>query len=124
MSCNNTIIKIENEHNLLRRFIHPNPPNFTYLKDDGTICSTCFQLRSGEQGLSVDIEHLTTYEKSIIDRKKYRLLSINAGKVNQLELSTKHDPLPENYAHALIKGNIDKKKSRKLAYFSVVVPYP
>ena len=102
--------------NLLRRIlIHPD--NF---KDDNTVSSGSFKLRrlkngNIENGLSVDIERLTTYEKSIIDRKKFRLYSIEAVYVRDLELTPIHDPLPENYAHALIKGKITKGKARKLA---------
>ncbi len=109
------MIKILPIHNLLRRYLHPNPPNFTLIKDDGTVCSTCFHLRKGEDGLSVDIEHLTNYARAVFDEDKYRLLSLKAEKVQELGLKTIHDPKPENYAHALIKGKIDKKTSKKLA---------
>lgn len=123
---NSKISKIDilPEHNLLRRYIYPNPPNASYIKEDGKICSTCFQLRPDELGISVDIEVLTTYEKSINDRTKYRLLCINAGEVQLLNLNTEHNPEPDNYAHALITGNITKSISRKLAALAKRVKYP
>lgn len=117
-------IKILAEHNLLRRYIFPNPPAIIYIKENGQICSSCFNLRPDEIGISVDVEHLTSYEKSIKDRKKYRLLLLNAGEVQNLNLITEHDPEPENYAHALIKGKIDRKISKKLAALSKIVPFP
>jgi hypothetical protein len=116
-------VEILPEYNLLRRYIFPNPPDITFIKDNGKICSTCFHIRPNEGGISVDIEHLTTYEKSIQDREKYRLLLLNAGDVQNLELITEHDPEPNNYAHSLIKGNIDKKISRKLAEISKIINY-
>lgn len=117
----NELIEILPDHNLLRRYIFPNPPNIQLIKDDGTICSTCFQLRANENGISVDIEHLTTIEKSISDKSKYRLLMLKAGDVQSLNLITEHDPLHENYAHALIKGNISKPISRKLAQYATKI---
>jgi hypothetical protein len=115
-------IEILPEYNLLRRYIFPNPPSITYLKDNGEICSSCFNLRPIELGISVDIEHLTTYEKSIKDRTKYRLLLLNAGEVQNINLITEHDPEPENFAHSLIKGKIDRKTSKKLAVLSKILP--
>ena len=96
MIINNDRIEILREHNLLRRAFYPNPPDITYFKDDGTICSTCFQLRNGENGISVDLEHLTKYEISIKDKTKYRLITINAGSIHDLSLLTEHTPLPDN----------------------------
>lgn len=116
-------IIIRAENNLLRRYIFPNPPNFTLIKDDGSICSTCFHLRKSEEGLSVDIEELSTLEKSIVDSSKYRLLRLNAGKVQDLKLTVSHAPIEDNYAHALIKG-VDKKKSKKLARIASKVDFP
>ena len=140
---NSEISKIEilPEHNLLRRYVYPNPPKITLIKDDGTICSTCFHLRPGEEGISVDIEHLTTYEKAIVDTTKHRLLRLNAGDVQALDLTTEHDPIAidteqepvngsthqlqyDNYAHALIKGKIDKKIPKKLAALAIKINYP
>lgn len=118
-------VEISKDDNLLRRFLSPNPPNFIFIKDDGTICSTCFQLRKNEDALSVDLERLTTLEKSIKDKTKYRLLKLNAGEVQKLKLLVEHDPNPkqepDNISHTLIKGNIDKKISKKLASLSKII---
>ncbi|MDT3739355.1 MAG: hypothetical protein RO257_07625 [Candidatus Kapabacteria bacterium] len=124
MSQNPILIDILPEHNLLRRYVHPNPPDRLMIKEDGTVCSTCYHLRPNEDGISVDIEHLTNYDKSVKDRTKFRLLWLNAGDVQNLGLNTNHNPLPDNEAHALITGDIDRKISKKLAYISRVVPLP
>lgn len=121
MSNKSNLIDILPEYNLLRRYLHPNPPNILLIKDDGTICSTCFHLRQDEDGISVDIEHLTTYLKSVIDKTKFRLLCLNAGDVQNLGLNTIHNPQPDNFAHALITGRIDKKVSKKLAQISRIM---
>lgn len=55
---------IRDTDRLLRRvqFLNPN-----FIKDDGRPASSSFSLKSGEDGLSVDLERLTTYAKSIQD---------------------------------------------------------
>ena len=117
-------INILPEHNLLRRYIFPNPPNLTLIKENGEICSTCFHLKPNENGISVNLEHLTTLEESIIDRTKYRLLRLRAGAVQQINLTIEHSPEPNNYSHSLIKGVIDRKTGRKLASIAVKVKFP
>lgn len=117
----NTKIEILDKHNVLRRFLSPNPPYISFVKDDGTICSTCFQLRKGENGLSVDLEHLTTIEKSISDKSKYKLLKLNVGRIRNTNLNVEHDPIEDNYSHSLIMGNLDKKSSRQLASISSIL---
>ena len=113
--------EISDSDNLLRRvlFAHPN-----FIKPDGTIASSCFKLKQDEAGLSVEIERLTSYEKSIQDKSRFRLYSINAGFIRSIELIPVHDPLPDNYAHALITGNITKGKSRQLAKKARRIQYP
>ena len=105
-------ILIHESDRLLRRiqFLDPN-----FIKPDGTPSSASFSLRKGENGLSVDLERLTTYEKSITDRFKFRLFSIEASETKSLGLDNQHDPQLENYAHTLIIGNFSRSISRKLA---------
>ncbi len=90
-------------------------------------CKTCSQcvgelhltylikLHTDENGLSVDIERLTTHEASIMDRTKFRLFALSAKFTSSLGLANLHDPQPDNYAHALITGNITRSVSRKMA---------
>ena len=116
-----TIIEILDNDNLLRRVLFLNP---NFIKPDGSIASSCFQLKKNEEGLSVDIERLTKYEKSIQDIHKFRLYSLKAEFIHSLNLKTVHNPLESNYAHALIKGKITRAISRKLAKKATRIPYP
>lgn len=112
---------INDEDRLLRRVQYLNP---NFIKPDGTPASSSFSLKKGEDGLSVDIERLTTYSKAIQDRSRFRLFVLNAGFTRSLNLENVHDPLPDNLAHALIKGAISRGVSRKLAAMSVRINYP
>jgi hypothetical protein len=109
------------EDNLLRRvqFLDPN-----FVKLDGTPASSSFMLKNGEDGLSVDIERLSSYEQSIQDPKRFRLFSLEAAHTVELGLTNEHDPIEGNYAHALIKGNISKGVARKLAAAARRINYP
>ena len=106
---------------LLRRvqFLDPN-----FIKDDGTPASSSFQLKKNENGLSVDIERLTDYPTAIQNASRFRLFSLDAAITEDLGLINEHDPLEENYAHALIKGEINKGISRKLAAAARRIHYP
>jgi len=113
-------ILIHESDRLLRRiqFLDPN-----FIKPDGTPSSASFSLRKGENGLSVDLERLTTYEKSITDRFKFRLFSIEASETKSMGLDNQHDPQLENYAHTLIIGNFSRSISRKLASMAKRINY-
>lgn len=103
---------VSEDDNLLRRVMFLNP---SFIKPDGTPASSSFSLKKGENGLSVDIERLTTHEASILDRTRFRLFALSAKFTNSLSLINQHDPQPDNYAHALITGNITRSVSRKMA---------
>lgn len=110
--------------NLLRRVIFTNP---SYVRPDQTLTSFAFtprKIAGVSEDLSVDVERLTTYETSIVDRFNYRLYAVNVRSVKQLGLSCEHDPLPKNFAHALIKGEISKSKARELAAMAIRIKYP
>jgi len=113
--------EIHIDDRLLRRvqFLDPN-----FIKDDGTPASSSFSLKSGEVGLSVDVERLTTPAISIQNRSRFRLFALRAGFATSLGLQNVHDPLEKNYAHALIKGNFTRGISRKLAKAAVRIAYP
>lgn len=112
---------IQDEDWLLRRVFFTDP---NYVKDDGTVTSLAFKPRGGESGLSVDIERLTTYEKSIQDRSRFRLFHLQASVPRQIGLDVIHDRLPDNPAHALITGQITRPISRALAMHARRVPFP
>src|SRR5690606_14364120 len=103
---------IQDEDRLLRRvqFLDPN-----FIMDDGTVASSCFRLKTGENGLSVDLERLTTHAMAIQDKSRFRLYALKAGFTTSLGLDILHDPLKDNYAHTLILGQISRGVSRKLA---------
>lgn len=106
-------IEVKEDDQLLRRVIYVDP---NHIRPDGTPTSFAFRLRGNEKGLSVDIEGLIeSHEKSIVDRSKFRLFRLRVDTVTSLGLQCEHDPLPDNYAHALIFGDFTKSTSRKLA---------
>ena len=103
MHKENKVIEIEGKDRLLRRVYYRDP---NYIKEDMTVTSFAFKLRKGEEGLSVDIERLTSYEKSIVDVEKYRLFAVSAKDVRSIGVDCLHKPiLPDNYAHAEIVGS-------------------
>ncbi|MCF8257914.1 MAG: hypothetical protein K9J06_10180 [Flavobacteriales bacterium] len=114
-------VQIPDDDRLLRRvqFLHPD-----HIKEDGTPSSLAFSLRKGENGLSVDIERLTTYAQSIQDRKRFRLYALNVRTVRTIGLDCQRDPLEENPAHALILSPISRGNARKLAQASERIAYP
>lgn len=114
-------MEINDNDRLLRRVIFTDP---NYVKPDGSISSFAFTLRRDENGLSVDIERLTSYERAIQDRTKYRLYALKAEIPRNLGLECIHDPVEGNDAHALIKGKITKSISKRLARAVEKVRYP
>lgn len=116
-----TALPIYDEDFVLRRV-----PTFlpNYVKPDGTISSFAFRLRTGENGLSVDVEKFSSFEKATLRRKDFRLLKLNVGQIrNEVNegLDVIHDPLPDNEAHALITGDINKRKQQALVSISTEV---
>ncbi len=110
---------IKEEDLLLRRvqFLDPN-----FIKDDGTPSSSSFSLKKEEDGLMVDLDRLTTYREAIQDRAKFRLFALKAAYTTSLGLENVHDPKQDNPAHCLIKGNITRGVSRKLAKAAKRIP--
>jgi len=112
---------IHDDDRLLRRIQYLDP---NFIKDDGTPASSSFSLKSDEDGLSVDLERVTTPAKSIQDRSRFRLFALRAGFTTSLGLENVHHPQEDNYAHTLIKGRITRGISRKLAREAVCISYP
>lgn len=111
-------VVIEPDDQLLRRVPFLNPD---FIKPDGTPASSAFTPDKNEDGLSVDIEKLTTPEKSIISVQIFRLFSLRASMTTELGFENVHDPITDNYAHALIKGKFTRSISRKLAQSAIRV---
>lgn len=109
---------ITDKDRLLRSIQFTNPD---FIKPDGTPASSSFSLKKDEDGLSVDLERLTTHEESIGPRDKYRLFMVQASFTSSLGLINEHDPKPDNYAHSLIKGNITRSIARRLAVSAIRV---
>lgn len=115
-------VEVLDDDDLLRRVPFADP---SYVRDDLTLSSFAFKpKRNDANGLSVDLSKLTTYEKSIFDRSRFRLYSIKAGSVRQIDLNCKHDPKEDNLAHTLIVGKISNSTAKKLSQRALRVPYP
>ncbi len=117
------IENVKDEDRLLRRVWYPSPG---HVREDMTVTSLAFKLRrnKNETGLSVDIERLTTLEKSIADTSRFRLFRITAGVVRSIGCECIHKPEADNYAHAEITGNITNSVSSQLAKAAVFVRFP
>lgn len=116
-----TAHQIYDKDNVLRRV-----PTFlpNYVKPDGSISSLAFRLRQGENGLSVDLERLTSYSKATLGRSDFRLLKLNVGQIrNDINdgLHVIPDPIEGNEAHSLITGNISKGKQKQLVKISTEI---
>jgi hypothetical protein len=89
---------------------------------DGTYCPSSGAFRSKD--LSVDIASKTTPEKSI---NNFDALSGFLAEVPiKLGYQVIEDPVEDNDAHALIKGNITKTHAKKIANSSewIIEPKP
>ena len=109
---------IENSELLYRRI---NPDQ---VKLDGGISSSAFQndhfppISSGafnDPELSVDRAKLREPRETISNFKDRGVASIVAGFARELDQQVLADPLPDNKAHALVKGKKTKSIARKLA---------
>jgi len=108
---------------LLRR-IPSHIPN--YIKPDGSITSLAFHKKRDEDGVSVDLERLSNFQKATLGDRRFRLLRINAGIIrNNINdgLETVHDPIIGNDAHSLIIGNITEGKKKQLLKASEEVKF-
>ncbi len=110
---------------LLRRVIFTDP---SFIRPDFTVTSFAFTPRKingiREKGLSVDISRLTTFEKSILDRSRFRLYSVKASYVRGIGLDCEHNPVEANEAHALIVGEFKSSTAKKLSQGAYRVSFP
>jgi hypothetical protein len=112
---------IKGNDRLLRRAFFKDP---TYVRDDMTATSFAFKPRKKDKGLSVDVERLTTYDKSIQDVHRFRLYALIVGYVEELDLEPTYCPLEGNPAHAEIRGKFTNSICSKLAKSASLVSYP
>jgi len=101
------IVDILDEDELYRR-IHP-----SWQKNNGKISSGAFITKP--HPVSIDIAKLTTPIKTLSNFPDHWLVSLITKIVRSIGLDACHNPRPENYAHGLIKGKINKTKARRLA---------
>lgn len=116
-------VLISDDDNVLRR-VPTFLPNF--IKPDGTISSLAFSKKRDEDGLSVDLERLTTLEITVQDRSRFRLRRINVRVVRtdiNDGLDVVHNPIGDNNAHCLIIGNITGSKQKQLVMKSEEVVF-
>lgn len=106
---------IQEKDELLRR-VPKVPSHF----NNGRITSAAFKPKPGEEGLSVDIPSLTTIETSIKYPDKFFAAIITAEIAVKVGCECVHDPVPENYSHALIRG-ITKQITRKLSAICKII---
>jgi hypothetical protein len=117
-------VQILDEDNFLRRV-----PTFipNYIKGDGTISRLSFTPKKGEEGLSGDLERLSSFEKATLNNNKYRLLKINVGIIrNDINdgLDVVHNPTSENEAHCLLTGKITEGKAGQILKKAIEVIKP
>ncbi len=64
--------------------------------------------------LSVDVARLSSPDASLRDRPTHHLVELRAGFArHECQQEVLHDPIPDNYAHALIKGDKPSKTVRR-----------
>lgn len=110
---------ITNTDFLYRRFSILDEPNYAVfwkLENGRKIpSSAAFKTKPNENGLSVDIAALTTPQTTVGNANEFGVAEIPAATPINLGYVCRHDPMPDNNAHALIVGDtkpIAKKLSR------------
>ena len=110
--------EINREDFLLRRL----PIQPQYFRDDNSISSLAFKPRKVDvDGLSVDLERLTTHAEAILDRTRFRLCRVQASVPFDLGLECIHSPKPEEPAHSLVRGNFSTQVRRTLSNSAVLL---
>lgn len=110
--------EILNENELYRRF-----PD-VWLKDDGSISSAAFQNTSNTDDMSVDLDRLTTPEKTASEYPGCGVASFLAGLARKLGQQVLHDPIPTNIAHSTVRGKKTESIRKKLAKGSTIILLP
>ncbi|HEV7241456.1 MAG TPA: hypothetical protein VGQ36_19650 [Thermoanaerobaculia bacterium] len=95
------------------------------VKRDGTVSSVAY-VKNGQPDneISVDLAWRTTTTQTLLSRPSFGIGAITARVPRSLGFEVTHDPLPDNPAHALIRGQSSKEKCRILASETRVVIHP
>jgi hypothetical protein len=110
---------ITGSDDLLRRIIRQ-PQFFKEVDGIRKASSAAFKLKSGEDGLSVDIMALTSLGKAIANPVTHTGAVLSAQVPLNLSLPCVHDPITGNEAHALIK-NVTSSLAKQLAKNAVLI---
>ncbi len=90
----------------------------SHVKPDGTISRAAFKpSRNDSDGLSGQLERLTSFEQATLGNFRFRLLKVNIGTIRHEindGLDVVYDPLPEDDAHCLLTGKITDGKAGQL----------
>jgi hypothetical protein len=81
-------------------------------------------LKLGEDGLSVDLDRLTTIQQSVMDVTKYKLCKLSVANIRQLDtaaLNVVHNPQPNNDAHCLIVPEVIEKSAKAIKLDAEIV---
>jgi hypothetical protein len=109
-------IIVKDDDAVLRRI--PNKPS--HFKKDGTLSSANFV----GPNTSVNIERLTTIEETLVGYKNFGLVRLLTGFIRELGADVVHDPIENNYSHAIIPGKRSAHVARKLANMATMVIVP
>lgn len=91
----------------------------------GVVNSAAFVTnRMPDNEISVDLARLTTPEQTLRDRPHFGIGSIRAAAARKLGFEAIHDPLPDNHAHSLLRGQNSKPLCRLLAEQTVLIVAP
>jgi hypothetical protein len=97
-----------------------------HVDPDGSVNSAAFKVRGRpDLHISVDLASVTSPWAALAraPRPGFGLGALQVGAVRLLGFSVRRDPLPDNPAHALIEGDNDKPKCRRLARATrIVIP--
>jgi hypothetical protein len=96
---------ITSHDNLYRRVPRNNPNYWKEINGIKIPSSFAFKTKTEEDGLSVNIATLTTPVATVGNINEFGVAEISASTPIGLGFECKHDPQPENDAHALIVGN-------------------
>jgi hypothetical protein len=111
-------VNVVNDDHVLRR-VPTYLPN--YIKPDGSISSLAYYKKRDENGISVNLERLSSYNEAVLGDSRFRLLRLNVGKIRVVindGLEVIHDPVEQNFAHSLIIGTITENKKKQLVKHS------
>ncbi|MBZ0168327.1 MAG: hypothetical protein K8F29_02645 [Kofleriaceae bacterium] len=78
---------------------------------DGRPTSAAFK----DPEMSVDVARVTTPQRVLSEYSSHGLASITAGYARSLEQDVFHDPVENNPAHAIVKGNKPPRIAKSLA---------